>query len=303
MRAIVDIGSNTLKVLVSEIQLGVPKTHFIRSWNVRLADQLKDGGELQPLSLIRCENALRELAQELKKLNTKASCVVGTAALRRCSNPQAVAEMVLKHLKTQLKVISTEEEAKFSRQGAKASLKASNIKLLPFLAIDQGGASTELSVENKSFYYHSFKTGALHSHQKLKLSSEAAIDDQSWQKAQESIAQFFEEKTLNNFAQKIKSTTCVAVGGTLRSCLSLIESNIQKETGLLCSIEDIHKLSEAIRKSNIEERLNMGLAKGRADITPAALLALLHIMKKLKLQKCFVTDWALRHGLSLEAEL
>ncbi len=138
IHAIIDIGSNTVRMAIYQIEEGRIEMLMKRKHMVGLAAYLKNG-VMQPAGIDRVSEVLNEYNEFLKSFHITQVTAFTTAALRNAKNSaDAVAEIV-RRTGIPVRVISGDEEAEFDFIGATHSLSDDS-----GLLIDIGGASTEV---------------------------------------------------------------------------------------------------------------------------------------------------------------
>ncbi len=298
MRAVVDIGSNSIKFsLVNE------QGQFLesKSWITRLGKNLtRNAGLLDEGSVGLTHQAIHEVSQILNNYSAFRLSVVATSALRDAKNPQLVADEVLKCLKVPLNIISGEEEARLSILGAKIAAKRAFPESTPeFVFVDVGGASTEVGFETmQSHVGFSFQAGAVRCHEGLGL-EEYPCGDETWSRAQQNIASFFPPDGWSRVLPRLPKTfELIGIGGSLVLAAKLAGAIKVNDAAYRISKDQLEALNEKLRKMTLEQRLSLpGMQKGREDIVVAGILCLTHVMTSLNATLVHVTEWGLRHGV------
>ena len=139
--AAVDCGTNSIRLLVSDVD-GRTKVDVHREMRVvRLGQGVDRTGRLAPEALERTRLALTDYAATCRELGVEAVRMVATSATRDAANREDFRQMVLAVLGVEPEVISGDEEAALSFDGATRGLDPADG---PFLVMDIGGGSTEL---------------------------------------------------------------------------------------------------------------------------------------------------------------
>ena len=300
MRAVVDIGSNSIKYLLAQSERGALVAIESGSWVTRLGKNLEtNGGFLEEDSLNATEKALIEIAAKIKvSRKLEKLRVVATAAARNAKNQDALASRVRKHLGVDLEILSGQDEALWSMRGAsQAALQ--HFPNERFVFLDIGGASTEVGFLRPSFLAHSFDGGALRCHQGLGL-DKIPVSDATWSESHIDIQKYFPEASYKKLLSEYQPKTyrAVAVGGTLLLATSYCSPVITSPAGSLVTKTELEELANRVRRKSMKDRLAMtGMDTDRADILPAGVLILTTCLKRLGQDEVFVTSWGLRHGL------
>ena len=144
--AAIDAGTNSLRLLVAELTPSGGLVDVERRMEVvRLGEGVDRTGEIAPAALDRTLGVCRRYAARLEELAVGQLRFVATSATRDARNADELRRGVEAILGVTPEVISGEEEAALSFQGATAELRAAGAHG-PFLVVDLGGGSTELAV-------------------------------------------------------------------------------------------------------------------------------------------------------------
>ena len=139
--AAIDCGTNSVRLLVADVE-GRTKIDIHREMRVvRLGQDVDRTGELAPAAIERTRVALADYAATCAALGVEATRMVATSATRDALNRSEFQDMVRTVLGVEPEVISGEEEAELSFDGATRDLDPADG---PFLVMDIGGGSTEL---------------------------------------------------------------------------------------------------------------------------------------------------------------
>ncbi len=139
--AAVDCGTNSVRLLVADVN-GSTKHDVSREMRiVRLGEGVDRTGRLSDAALARTRQALEHYASLVHSLECARVRMVATSASRDASNSADFVAMVEEVLGTTPEVITGDEEAALSFDGATRALPQDGA---PFLVADIGGGSTEL---------------------------------------------------------------------------------------------------------------------------------------------------------------
>src|SRR5204862_6010200 len=112
------IGTNSIKLLVGAVdgQKVTPLLH--RSMITRLGEGLQRTGEISDEAADRTAAALAELGTLARERGAEKIRAVGTLALRAAKNGRAFADRVAREAGLEIRILTGEEEARLSFQGA-----------------------------------------------------------------------------------------------------------------------------------------------------------------------------------------
>jgi exopolyphosphatase/guanosine-5'-triphosphate,3'-diphosphate pyrophosphatase len=137
--AALDIGSNATRLLIAED--GRPLVR--RSLITRLADGLRRDGSVSAAAIERTVAALAEHQEVMARHDVSTVRAVATGAVRQAANAGELEQAVEAVLGVRAEVLTAEDEARLTYQGAVGGLPEANGRCL---VADIGGASTELVI-------------------------------------------------------------------------------------------------------------------------------------------------------------
>lgn len=165
-RAVIDVGTNSTKLLVGDVTAGVVAPVLETSRQTRLGEGFYEAHHLRPEPIARTALAIRELATTARDLGTASLRVIATSAAREANNPEALLAAVREAAGLRLEIVSGSQEADWAFRGV-----ASDPELArePLLILDLGGGSTELILgEGRTQHFrHSFPLGTVRLMEKL----------------------------------------------------------------------------------------------------------------------------------------
>ena len=144
-RAAIDIGTNSVRLLVADVGDAGPSRPTVRPVDrrltiTRLGEGLHAGGLLTPDAAARTSVVVEEYVARARDLDAAEPVVAATYAVRAARNP----EMLLARLSTPVRVLGGDEEAALGFRGALLGLT----DLPPqasVVVLDVGGGSVELT--------------------------------------------------------------------------------------------------------------------------------------------------------------
>jgi exopolyphosphatase / guanosine-5'-triphosphate,3'-diphosphate pyrophosphatase len=143
IRAAIDVGSNSVKLLVLEIDsAGGYRILHDEARVTGLGKGVGERGALNPASIAETLAILRDYAAIALRLGAESIRAAGTSALRRAADAREFVARVGRETGITIEVISGEEEARLSRAIALKELPPGSPDVVLF---DVGGGSTELT--------------------------------------------------------------------------------------------------------------------------------------------------------------
>jgi exopolyphosphatase/guanosine-5'-triphosphate,3'-diphosphate pyrophosphatase len=141
--ATIDIGSNSILLLMGRIVNGRLQIEHQRKETIRLGGALDPSGNLQPQALERGLDCLRRYAGLMAQVAPEHRRAVATQTLREAHNRNIFLSQARTILGCAVELISGEREATLIYQGVSSLLPNS---AAPRLVIDIGGRSTEICI-------------------------------------------------------------------------------------------------------------------------------------------------------------
>ena len=138
--ASIDIGTNTILLLIAHTDHEKLKPLFEKETVVRLGEGLQKSGVLSTDAMERGFRTLDEYLKQCNGAGVQTIFAVGTSALREAKNSGEFLERVKDRLGLSIEVISGEEEAHLSYLAVARDLKKPDKAMM---AVDVGGGSTE----------------------------------------------------------------------------------------------------------------------------------------------------------------
>lgn len=138
LQAMIDIGSNTIRMAVYQIEDGHAAQIMKRKHTVGLSAYVKDG-VMQEEGVRRAAEVVSEYRDFLAGMGVENTVAFTTAALRNATNSAEAVAALESRTGLSIRVISGEEEAAFDFAGAIHDLASDNGVIL-----DIGGGSTEI---------------------------------------------------------------------------------------------------------------------------------------------------------------
>ena len=138
--AVIDIGTNSTRLLVADAEDGRLQERDRRTWVTRLGEGVDATGELGEEPMRRVRSVVAEYLAAIRDHGCEASTAVLTSAVRDASNGRAFAATLRRDYGLDARVLDGDEEARLTYLGATAGQPEGTT---PVVVIDIGGGSTE----------------------------------------------------------------------------------------------------------------------------------------------------------------
>ncbi len=301
IKAVIDIGSNSIKMRVARVVCG--RVHVIRDETevVRLGRGMSDTGVLSDSSMKNSCVTVARMTRRAKKLGAKIF-IAGTMALRTAKNSDVFIKMIKDATGHDVHVFSGEEEAKYSWRGAVDGFSTGENVIM----FDSGGGSTEfVSGTNGSVKkIVSVPVGAVNLSERFFNIYDMPIKKIFCDEAVEHVKKLFTEYKIDEFVSSSNPSHIIGVGGgvvTMASVKFACENFMpSKLHGSILTVRDIVRQIKMYASLTLSERQNViGLPASRADVILGSACIILTALQMLNANSCFVSINGLRHGLLL----
>jgi len=141
--AAVDLGTNTTRLLVADVEDGTVDEVTIDQRVTRLGEDVHARGRLLPLPMARVRNVLTDYRREIESLGAERVLAVATSAVRDAENGEAFLGEIEWSYGFTTELLTGDEEAALTLRGVGA-VSADT------LVLDVGGGSTELIMIDRS---------------------------------------------------------------------------------------------------------------------------------------------------------
>jgi len=302
LRASIDLGTNTCLLLIAKTDPATGKVLRIvhdQSTIVRLGKGVDQAKRLDPEAMERTLACLLKYAERVKEegkaeknIKPNNTICVATSQARDATNSEGFFEKVKNETGFSFKIISGQDEAKWSFLGA----------LLPEMdptqwrVIDIGGGSTEyISNINGQVSGQSLDIGSVRF-------TERYLKSDPVQESEFKECLHFIDEALKPLKLNQPNIRLLAVAGTATTLASWKLGSDHFDRDEIDKIhlkrEDLHQMVNELKIKTIEQRIKIaGIDSGRADVLLAGAMILWRTMVKLNFSDCRVSTRGLRFGL------
>ena len=286
----IDIGTNTLRLLIAEISGSTLRILHSARTITRLGEMLDRTGLLSEAARQRSLQALNAFARDIWSLHPAAVCAVGTSALRDAGNAQEFVDEVREKSGLDVRVISGQEEARLTLLGVSRSLTVK-----PAVVIDIGGGSTEIVIVSRSIEI-SLPLGAVYLTDRF-IKRDPPLPDDLRHLRQE-IRAILESGRL----VPAGPGELIGTAGTITTLAAINQALVTYDpdriTGHILSREAVQKMVFRLSRTPLAERSVIpGLEPGREDIILAGAIVAEESMMYFGYERMIVSDWGLREGI------
>jgi exopolyphosphatase/guanosine-5'-triphosphate,3'-diphosphate pyrophosphatase len=296
--AVVDIGSNSTRLLVADIDADGVRELDRRSIVTRLGEGVDATGVLGDAPRERVFAALEEYAAAIAEHGATATTAVLTSAVRDASNGSEFAAAVRDRHGLESRTLSGDEEARLTYRGATAARGDEPEERL--LVIDIGGGSTELVIgeQGEVDFHVSTQVGVVR-HSERHLHSDPPAREELAALAGDAgpalVAAVPE-------AERDRVTAAVAVAGTATQCAGIDLGYAPADVeGHRLSVDTLEAMLEHLAALPLEQRRRVpGLDPDRAPTIVAGVVVLIRALAAFGLAEVEVSDRDILWGAALE---
>lgn len=304
--ASIDVGSNTIRLLIGRIEDNRVIDVFSERKITRLGNRISETGRLQDGNIESSIAVLREFSSLISRQRVKCVKAVATSALREAYNSDIFIQQVLDDTGIPIQVISGEKEAELTLRGILSSLPASLSNAhRSLLIVDIGGGSTELilcrdrhPVDMMSVPIGVIKlTGNFIKTDPVSEDDVAALDNE--------IASCLNVPNIRLGQHIEKDTLFIGTAGTFTTIASIdlgLETYSREKIHLhIVSLNRLLDMGKKLLRLPLNERKKVrGLEPERADLIIPGIQFTIKLMDFLKLSELTISDYGLLEGVLFE---
>lgn len=299
MLAAVDCGTNSTRLLVSEVEAGAVRTLDRQMVITRLGQGVERTGRLDPSAIERTVEVLRGYGRVLDSHGVDAVRMTATSAARDAENSEELFDAAEAAIGVRPELISGDEEGALSFAGATAELDQSQG---PFLVVDIGGGSTEVIVGTtgvdavQSLPLGCVRTTEKHLHRDPpaaeELSNAIAEAGEAFEELARQLPEVATARTVVGLAGTVSTVAAVEIG-----LLEYDRSAIHHFRLTRDAAEDVFR---TLATEPLRDRVhNPGLEEARADVIVGGCCVLVALMRTFDVHEMLVSEADILDGLVL----
>jgi len=297
--ALLDIGSNSIHMILTEIQPDFSYKILDRFKDVtRVGEDTFKSGQLSPTALARGTEVVKNLATLARNRGFTRIEAVATSAVREASNGGQLIEAIEQQTGIRVRVVTGQEEARLIYLGVRQSMDFGDRNVL---IADVGGGSVELIVGNRTKLLHaaSLKLGA------IRLKDLYLGQDTPSAGRLERLKEAVETQlkaALPRF-KKVGFDEFVGTSGMIGNLAEIMHLHktdrpIPQLNLARFSFKDVVAAEKLLVKTPLKQRHEIpGVDPKRADVLVPAIIVLRALMERLDIEEITISDKAIREGL------
>ena len=300
--AVVDLGTNSTRLLVAAVEDGAVRELERRTNVTRLGEGVDASGRLADAAIGRVTDVLEGYRQAIDELGPGRAIGVATGAVRDADNGDELRAMLSERFGVHVRVISGEEEARLTFAGATAARPVDEAETM---VVDIGGGSTEYVVGrpgSEPRFHTSTRLGSVRQTER-RLGSDPPRAEELWALRDEAreIVEAAVPGELRSAAE-----AGIAVAGTATSLaaidLELDPYDPERTHGHRLGLEVAEAILARLAAMALPERREVtGLHPDRAPTIVAGAAILIESMRTFGLDEIEISEADLLHGAALAA--
>jgi exopolyphosphatase / guanosine-5'-triphosphate,3'-diphosphate pyrophosphatase len=300
-RAVIDIGTNSTKLLVGRVD-GCVITPVYRARDVtRLSENFFESRRLRPEAIGRTAEAVSRFVSQALRYDPEFIRIIATSAARDAINRAELLSAIERGTGIKTEIISGEQEAQWAYDGV---LSEQAFACQAAVVFDLGGGSTELIVGNTGVVHarHSYLLGAIRLFQSLKLAEPPTVADLT--ACRRSALLFVRENIVPQLGPALASLSrhqflWIGCGGTVSAlarilCRGKFDSSISS-----FQLAALQVLISRLWSIPREQRVAEGVAATRVDSILTGAVIVESLMSSFDVSEISVSSHGMRHGVLL----
>jgi exopolyphosphatase/guanosine-5'-triphosphate,3'-diphosphate pyrophosphatase len=299
--AIVDIGSNSTRLLIAELDGGRVSAELVRHSNVtRLGAGVDADGRLREDAMERVFTTLSSYRDEIDQYGCQTADAVLTSAVRDSANGDEFAEAVRTRYGLAPHILSGDQEAQMTFLGATSERDPSDTT--PTLVLDIGGGSTELVIGAGSEVGFHVSTQAGVVRQTERHLHQDPPDEQERDELSANVRSILRDGVPED--QRRTVTHAIAVAGTATSLAAIAQKlepyDPDRVQGYVLDVAECERIRDELARMPLADRREVpGLHPDRAPTIVAGVLIFLQVLELFGLERIEVSEHDILRGAAL----
>jgi exopolyphosphatase/guanosine-5'-triphosphate,3'-diphosphate pyrophosphatase len=307
-RAVIDVGTNSIKLLVADVIGRDVKPVCEESKQTRLGKNFYETHRLQPEAVARTAEAVWEFAEMAREREAETIRVIATSAARDAVNKDDLISTIERAANLKVEIISGEQEAAWAFQGVTAN---SDLAQTPLLLLDVGGGSTEFILGRgaEKHFAESFPLGTVRLMEKIPHSDPPTREE--FLKCRDWLKHFLQTEVRPKLEQALeheRNSGAIQLAGTGGTATILAKMELKLERYDREKIEAAHLQLKQIQsqqkhlwKLPLAQRKEIpGLPKSRADVILTGVLIYETVMEEFGFTELRVSTRGLRFAALMD---
>jgi exopolyphosphatase / guanosine-5'-triphosphate,3'-diphosphate pyrophosphatase len=291
--AAVDLGTNSTRLLVADVENGRLDELARRLTITRLGEGVDERRRLLPVPIARVRNCLADYRHELEHLGAQRTLCIATSSVRDAENGEAFLGEIEWSYGFTTRLLSGDEEAAMMIRG----VTAGRPPLDDVLVVDIGGGSTELVLASVSevAFSTSLDVGC------VRITERFLASDPPTRPELAAAGGY-----VRSLLPDLEASSAIGVAGTVTTLATLdlgdAEYDPERTHGHRIPLASVEEQLERLAAITTEERLEVpGIEPGRAPVIVAGIVVLREVMAGYGLAEIEVSERDVLHGAAFAA--
>lgn len=308
-RAVIDVGTNSIKLLVAEVAGRRVRPLWEESEQTRLGRGFYETHRLQPEAIATTAQAAAKLADLARSYQTVSTRIIATSAARDALNADQLVSAIHRSCGLPVEIISGDQEAEWVHQGVTSDPAFAGQRLL---IMDVGGGSTEFVLgdgEHKQ-YSRSFPLGSVRMLELCAPADPPAPGE--LRRCREWLNDFMAREihpVLDPLLNGLPALPLLVGTGGAATILARMENQLdefdrERVEAARLTVGNVTAWAERLWKLSLAERkLIVGLPKKRADVILPGVAIYEAVMRQFGLGEMRVSTRGLRFAALMQPEV
>ena len=310
-RAVIDVGTNSVKLLVADVAGQQATPVLEESQQTRLGKDFYETHRLQAEAVTRTARAVASLAGKARGLQAASIRVIATSAARDAKNPGDLTAAIQAAAGLATEIISGEQEAEWSFQGVTSEARFAGSSVL---ILDVGGGSTEfiLGHDRTRLLARSFPLGTVRQLETFPVSNPPTAAE--FATCRDGLQAYLRAEVQPQLAAVLPSPALpgplrlVGVGGTTsllgRMELQLTSFDRAAIEGVQLNLDRIRTLRDQLWSLPLAQRQALpGLPANRADVILTGIAIYTAVMEVFAIPQLSISTRGLRFAAVLDGRV
>ena len=308
IRAIVDVGTNSTRLLVAEVSGGSVEPIFEASEFTQLGQGLFQSRRLSPAAIARVAQAVESFSHQAAGFNPALTRVIATSAAREAANADELIDAIRERTGLRAEILGGEQEAHWVFRGATTD---TDLPRFPLMVFDIGGGSTEIVIGDDLVIAgrHSFPIGTLRLLDLVQAADPPTAGDLArCRSCLDTLFQSEEASGIDRIRRSfgVHGIRLVGASGTVVRLAKLASMRaaapVEKATAQRLGLREARSLVEWLWNLSRSQRCQIEwLPSERADLVLTAAALVEAIMSRFGFDDLVVSTRGLRYGALLDA--
>jgi len=299
--AVVDIGSNSTRLLIAEMDGGRVTAELVRHSDVtRLGAGVDADGRLREDAMERVFKTLASYRAQIDQHECERAVAVLTSAVRDSANGAEFADTVRSRFGLEPHVLSGDQEARLTFLGATSERDASDTT--PTLVLDIGGGSTELVIGAGTEVVFHVSTQAGVVRQTERHLHQDPPDEAELEKLAADVRSILRDAVPEDRRRAVEHA--IAVAGTATSLAAIAQKlepyDPERVQGYVLSVAECQRIRDELVRLPLRARREVpGLHPDRAPTIVAGVAIFLEVLSLFGLERIEISEHDILRGAAL----